>query len=278
MPLPYLPHAASMNVDMRTQENEPWEACARSFLKRMTDRLARKGMRIRAAFEGEFTLVARTDDVSGAAPPAGAPGTFAPTQLGMAAYRPLDDSLCFSTIGMNNAAAVIDALVGALEAQHLHVEQYYPELGHGQQELSIAHAEGVRAADNQVIYRETVRGVARQHGLIASFAPKPFPIQAGNGCHLHFSLVGKDGKTNLFYDREGRCSPEQRRTAVRCRGALDHLPGLVALTCASVNSYRRLQPRSWSSAYTCWGWTIGRPLCASPRPSPPTRLARSMPS
>jgi glutamine synthetase len=243
--LPYLPHVASMNVDMRTLENEPWDACPRSFLKRMTERLQHKGMRVRAAFEGEFSLAARN------ATPSGAP-VFAPTQDGPNAYRPLDDSLCFSTIGMNNAGAVMDAVVEALEQQGLHVEQYYAELGHGQQELSIAHAEGVGAADNQVIYRETVRGVAQQHGLVASFAPKPFPDQAGNGCHLHFSLVGRDGRATVFYDRK---DPAHLSATARhfIAGVLDHLPGLVALTCASVNSYRRLQPQSWSSAYTCWG-------------------------
>ncbi|HWE63319.1 MAG TPA: glutamine synthetase family protein, partial [Chloroflexota bacterium] len=247
--LPYIPHAAAMNVDMRTLENEPWEVCPRSFLKRMTERLARKGLRVQAAFEGEFTLAVRDG-----APPAGGPAALAiaPTQVGISAYRPLDDSLCFSTIGMNNAAAVVDAIVDALETQQLHVEQYYAELGHGQQELSIRHAEGVRAADNQIIYRETVRGVAQQFGLVASFAPKPFPDQAGNGCHLHFSLLSRDGKTNAFYDRKG---PAHLSTTARqfIAGVLDHLPGLVALTCASVNSYRRLQPQFDAPINVQWG-------------------------
>ena len=167
-------------------------------------------------------------------------------------YRPLDDSLCFSTVGMNNAAHVMDAIVEALELQRLHVEQYYAELGHGQQELSINHAEGVRAADNQINYRETVRGVAQQHGLLASFAPKPFPNQAGNGNHLHFSLTGKDGRNSMFYDRAGVANLSALAQQF-IAGILDHLPALLALTCSSVNSYRRLQPQAWSSAYVCWG-------------------------
>jgi len=228
--LPYLPHLAAMIADMVTLQNQPWEACPRSFLKGMVAKLEAKGMRVRAAFEGEYSLIRQEGD----------------------SYRPLDESLCFSTVGMNSAAAVTNSIVGALEAQGLHVEQYYAELGHGQQELSITHAEGVRAADNQVIYRETVRGVAEGHGLLASFAPKPFVDQAGNGCHLHFSLVGKDGRTPLFYDR---AAPYHLSTLARqfIAGVLEHLPGLVALSCASVNSYRRLQPQMWSSAYTCWG-------------------------
>jgi glutamine synthetase len=228
--LPYLPRVASMCVDMRTLDNEPWAFCPRSFLKRMIARLEGKGMRIRASFEGEFSLLVADGD----------------------AVRPVDSSLCFSTVGMDTSAAVSSAIIDALEAQGLQVEQYYAELAHGQQELSIRHAEGLDAADNQITYRETVRGVAQQHGLLASFAPKPFVDQAGNGCHLHFSLVGQDGRTSLFYDR---AAPYHLSAVARqfIAGVLEHLPALVALTCSSVNSYRRLQPQAWSSAYTCWG-------------------------
>ncbi|MDB5075819.1 MAG: glnA [Chloroflexi bacterium] len=228
--LPYLPRVASMCVDMMTLDNEPWAFCPRSFLKRMIARLEGQGMRIRASFEGEYSLLAADGDM----------------------LRPIDSSLCFSTVGMDTSAAVINATIDALEAQGLQVEQYYAELAHGQQELSIRHAEGLDAADNQITYRETVRGVAQQHGLVASFAPKPLVDQAGNGCHLHFSLVGRDGRTSLFYDRG---APYNLSTTARqfTAGVLEHLPALVALTCSSVNSYRRLQPQAWSSAYTCWG-------------------------
>ena len=228
--LPYVPHSASMIADMLTLDREPWAACPRSFARRMLARLEAKGMRLRAAFEGEFSLLTADGD----------------------GYRPVDDSLCFSTVGMDNTAGTIDAVVSVLESQGLHVEQFYAELGHGQQELSIGHAEGLRAADNQIIYRETVRGVARQQGLQVSFAPKPMVDQIGNGNHLHFSLVGKDGRTPLFYER---LAPYGLSIIARqfIAGVLDHLPALLALTCSSVNSYRRLQPHSWSSAYVCWG-------------------------
>ena len=141
--------------------------------------------------------------------------------------------------------------MAALEAQGITVEQYYPELGHGQHEISIRHAEALRAADNHIKLRETIRGVALEYGLYASLAPKPFPDQAGNGAHIHFSLWDADGR-NVFYDR---AAPDGLSTIGRqfIAGVLDHLPALVALTCPSVNSYKRLQPQSWSSAYTAWG-------------------------
>lgn len=227
--LPYAPHTAALLCDMHTGAGTPWDACPRSFLKRVRERAARQGLHLHAAFEAEFALATRTPE-----------GT----------YQPFDETLCFSTIAMTQAAAFTDELVAALEAQGLQVEQYYPELGHGQHEISIHHAEALQAADRHLLLRETVRGVAWKHGLYASLAPKPWPGAAGNGAHLHFSLW--DGSDNVFYQPEAPdCLSHRGRHFLA--GVLDHLPGLLALTCPSMNSYRRLQPQSWSSAYRVYG-------------------------
>ncbi len=229
--LPYAPHSAAMTVDMCNQDGSPWQACPRSFLKRQIAACDEAGFSVRAAFECEFTLATRNAD-----------GT----------YTPLDESLCFSSVGMTTAAQVMDAIVAALEAQNIWVDQYYPELGHGQQELSIRHAPALAAADRQVFYRETVRNVAYQHGLYASLAPKPFPDQAGNGAHLHFSLWDEAGERNVMHNPDDQYGMSQLGYHF-IAGVLDHLPALLALTCPSYNSYRRLQPHFWSSAYTAWG-------------------------
>jgi glutamine synthetase len=167
-----------------------------------------------------------------------------------AGFEPIDSSLCFSTIGMTAAQAYVDALADALERQRIGLEQYYAELGHGQQEISTEHAPAVRAADEQVLVRETIRGVAAQHGLVASLAPKPWPAAAGNGGHIHFSLW--EGDRNRFHDasREDRLSDEARSFVA---GVLAHLPGLCGLTAPSFNSYHRIVPHYWAGAFTCWG-------------------------
>jgi glutamine synthetase len=229
--LPYAPHSAAMTVDMCNQDGSQWEACPRSFLKRQITACAAEGFSVRAAFECEFTLATRN-----------AEGTFAP----------LDDSLCFSSVGMTTAAQVIDSIIAALEAQNIEVDQYYPELGYGQQELTIRHAPALAAADRQIFYRETVRNVSYQHGLYASLAPKPFPDQAGNGAHIHFSLWNKSGKRNLMYDPNDQYGMSELGYHF-IAGVLEHLPALLALTCPTYNSYHRLQPHFWSSAYTVWG-------------------------
>jgi glutamine synthetase len=229
--LPYAPRSAAMTVDMIKLDGTPWEACPRSFLKRQIEACAGQGFIVQASFEDEFTLATKGPDET---------------------FAPLDESLCFSGVGMTTAAEVMDAIIAALEAQGIDIDQYYPELGHGQQELPVRHAHALAAADRQVYFRETVRNVAYQHSLYASLAPKPFPDQAGNGAHIHYSLWDRDGKTNLMYDPADRYNLSQLGYNF-IAGVLDHLPALLALTCASFNSYRHLQPHFWASAYTAWG-------------------------
>lgn len=228
--LPYAPHSAAMLVDHVRLDGEPYEADPRAFLKRMAAALTDRGMVMRCAVENEFSLATRVED----------------------GFAPIDDSLCFSTIGMTASQEVTDAIVAALEAQSIQLEQFYVELGHGQQELSIVHLPVLEAADTQILVRETIRAVASSFGLVASLAPKPWPDQAGNGAHVHFSVWDDTGERNLFHDGGRRYALSE--TAERfAAGILAHTPALLALTAPSFNSFRRLLPQHWSSAFVCWG-------------------------
>jgi glutamine synthetase len=229
--LPYAAKSARVLVDMLQLDHTPWPICPRSFLKRMIARAEARGLRVVAAFENEFYL-ARVDNEG--------------------RFIPFDRSNCFSAIGMDNANPIIIDVVEALEKQGVTVQQYYPELGPGQQEISVQHTDALRAADQQLVVRETVRGVAASHGLYASFAPKPFLDQAGSGCHVHFSLWDTASGRNVLSDPAGPHGVSALGHHV-IAGVLAHLPGLVALTAPTVNSYRRLQPQFWSSAYCCYG-------------------------
>src|SRR5881409_550402 len=100
--------------------------------------------------------------------------------------------------------------------------------------------------------RSTRRRCARATslGLVASLAPKPWPENAGNGGHVHFSLW-KDGK-NVFHDPDaddGLSATARSFVA----GVLEHLPGLCGLAAPSFNSYHRIVPQYWAGAFTCWG-------------------------
>src|ERR1700729_72237 len=189
VPLAYAPGAGAMLADQVQPDGQPWDGCARTFLKQAIAALAGAGYAMSTAFEPEFTLGRRVADPGG----------------GLDRLVPVDDSLCYSGTGFNISHDYVMDLVAALRAQDLEVEHVYPELGHGQQEVVIRYAPALRAADNHVLYRETVRGVALRHGLWASLAPKPIPDQAGNGTHLHASLIdltpdGDPGGRNVFAD------------------------------------------------------------------------------
>ncbi len=228
--LPYAPQSGQMMCDLLELDGAPWALDPRAFLKRMLERGAAAGLHFDAAFENEFYLLRKVDG----------------------RIETLDNSLCFSGSGMDSAETVIQAIVSALTEQGLVVEQYMPELGPGQQELSIRHADALRAADNQITYRQTVRAVAAQNGVQASLAPKPLGDQAGNGAHIHLSAWNKKHTKNLFADSTDANGLSQ--TALHfIGGVLQHLPALLALTTPTVNSFRRLQPHFWSSAYTVWG-------------------------
>ena len=227
--LPYAPHAGAVLTDHMTREGPPAPVCQRSFLKRMEARLAEHGVTLRAAFENEFSLATKIDG----------------------AYVPIDSALCFSTLGMTASQDYVDELAAALDAQSIPLEQYYAELGHGQQEISTGHAPALRAADEQLLVRETIRAVATRRGLVASLAAKPWPENAGNGAHVHFSLW--EGSRNRFYEGS---RPDGLSDLAHgfMAGALAHLPGLCGLTAPSFNSYHRMLPHFWAGAFTCWGF------------------------
>jgi len=228
--LPYAPHTGALICDHVRLDGEPAPVCQRSFLKRMEARLAERGARLEVAFENEFSLAREVDG----------------------GFEPIDSGLCFSTISSTAAQDVVDDLAASLEAQGIALEQYYAELGHGQHEISTAHAPALRAADEQLLVRETIRGVAARHGLVASLAPKPWPDGAGNGCHIHFSLWDAEGGRNRFHDAS---TPDGLSGEARSfiAGVLEHLPGLCGLAAPSFNSYRRIIPQYWAGAFVCWG-------------------------
>jgi glutamine synthetase len=226
-PLPYAPGHARVIGDM-VKDGYPWNLCPRDFLKTMVAEAQREGLEVIAAFENEFYLLRQTPD----------------------GVVPADETVFASTLAMDLHQAVIDEIVEALVEQGMLVEQYYPESGPGQQEISVLYTHALGAADQQIAFRETVRAIALQHNLKASFLPKIFADKAGSGCHLHLSLW-QDGQNLLpNLEADGGLSEVARRFIA---GILHHLPALMALTTPSTNSYRRIRPHYWSGAFRCWG-------------------------
>ncbi len=230
--LDWVPRTASLLCDQLDHDWRPWGCDPRAFLKRAIDGAAADGVVVKAAFENEFYLAEETED----------------------GVRPFGNGPVYSSAGMDRAAYVMDSIVDALENQGLEVEQAINEYGPGQQEIAIRYTDALRAADNQLKFRDTVRGVAEvTYGLVASFAPKPFADGIGSGAHVHFSLWSLDGKRNLLHDPQAGDRLVSAVGRAFVAGVLDHLPALVALTCPSVNSYERLRPAAWAGSTVSWG-------------------------
>jgi glutamine synthetase len=230
--LPWVSRTAGMLSDQVGHDGLAWGGCTRSFLKRAISAAGEAGIVVKAAFEDEFYIAEDVDGIP----------------------RPFNDGPVYSSAGMDRVADIMNDIVDALEVQGLEVEQAINEFGPGQQEIAIRYADALRAADNQLKFRDAVRGVVEvEHGLIASFAAKPFAEGVGSGAHIHFSLWSPDGATNLLYGPAAgpRLLSDVGRHFVA--GVMDHLPALVALTCPSFNSYERLRPGAWAGSTVSWG-------------------------
>jgi len=196
----------------------PYSTCARGFLKRMLGEAAKLGLNIRSGFEEEF-VVLRQDTV------------------------PIDNTSYGEVRSMNVSQQFIHELTEGILMQGIIPEMYHAESAPGQQEISLQYTDALAQADNHLIFRETAHATAQRQNLLVTFLPKLSEDTAGNGLHVHMSMW--KGNENVFASEVG----DQFMA-----GILQHLPALVAVTAASINSYDRLKAGTWASgAYQCWG-------------------------
>jgi len=130
------------------------------------------------------------------------------------------------------------------------IEQFHPEYGANQFEISLAPQEPVTAADQLTLLRIIVGRVARRYGMRASLSPVPFAGSVGSGAHQHFSLTR--GDTPLFSGGEGPGAMTAEGESAAA-GVLAGLPDAQGVLCGSILSGLRMQPGFWSGAHTCWG-------------------------
>jgi glutamine synthetase len=119
----------------------------------------------------------------------------------------------------------------------------------GQHEIDFRHADAITTADNLITFRWVVRVVAAEHGMHATFMPKPIFGENGSGMHVNQSL--SKGSENAFYDANGEL--ELSETAYGyIAGLLDHVKAITAVANPTVNSYKRLVPGYEAPVYIAW--------------------------
>lgn len=221
--LPFARGQAMVSCDMTEPDaSTPWDGCPRSALKRVLGRLAERGYRSLASFEAEFYV--------------------------WSADGPLDRTPYAGSFALTPAADFVAELAETLEQMGIRPEQFHAEVGHGNLELSVAEDESLAAADRRVMVLEAIRGVAYGMGLKTTMAPKPYLDAAGNGHHMHVSLY--EDNSPVLFDSSGALSGQGSGFVA---GLLEHLPAIMALTAPSPNSYQRIAPGMWSSAYGAYG-------------------------
>ena len=207
-------------------DGSAWPYDQRAVLEAQVERAAAAGFEFRAGFELEFFVGYASDDLQ-------------PAHRGPA-YSP------HALLAVDEFAA---QLLEDLAANGLKIGQLHAEYGLAQLEFNIAPADPLRAADDQLLARQTIHAAARAHGLRTSFAPLVSADGVGNGWHLHTS-VWRDAENLLAGDA---VVGPRGDGAAYLGGLLRDLPAIVALTAPSVPSLTRLRPGYFAAAYGFWG-------------------------
>lgn len=147
--------------------------------------------------------------------------------------------------------AFFNDLYDACDAMGIPAEAAISEGGEGQFEVNLCHVpDALRAADDAWFFKMLVQGLARNHGMAATFMAKPYDDFAGNGLHTHFSVLDRDG-ANIFADGTNDGTPFLHHAVAGCIRGLDDLMLVFA---PHGNSFDRLVPGAHAPTAACWGY------------------------
>jgi glutamine synthetase len=233
---------ARLICDVYTSDCKPFEGDPRYVLRRAIKDAADMGYTFNVGPECEFFLF-HTDEV-------GQPTTNSHEKAGYFDLGPAD-------FGEN----VRRDMVLTLEDMGYEIEASHHECAPAQHEIDFKYGEALKAADDIMTFKLTVKTIAKRHGLYATFMPKPKYGMAGSGMHLNMSLF-KNGK-NAFNDPKDENGLSE--TAYHfIAGIMAHMNGIAAITNPLVNSYKRLVPGYEAPIYVAWSAKNRSPLIRIP--------------
>ncbi|MCA1839185.1 MAG: glutamine synthetase family protein [Actinobacteria bacterium] len=161
----------------------------------------------------------------------------------------LDHGSYFDLTPLDEAGDMRKKTVEYLEEMGISVEYVHHEVAPSQHEIDLRYADALTMADNVITYRLVVKEVAQEHGVYATFMPKPLAGINGSGMHTHMSLFEAD--RNAFYDPSDVAMLSKVGKAFLA-GLLVHAREICAVTNQWVNSYKRLIPGFEAPVYICW--------------------------
>jgi glutamine synthetase len=258
--LPWRPNVAFAPGNLYLH-GEPYPMCSRTVLTRQAERAREQGFVFNLGMETEFFFV-RADEL-------GRPEPWNP--------RDVLDKPCYDAVGMLESLHFLDEMVGYMNALGWDVHSFDHEDGNGQYEFDFSYTEAVAMADRFMLFRMMAKEVARSHGYEATFMPKPWSDRTGGGAHFNMSLASVDGGENLFAPEDGddRYACGISELGYRfLAGILAHAAAIVAVTCPTVNSYKRLIRRgamsgsTWAPVFISYGRNNRTHMVRVPTKSP----------
>lgn len=228
---------ARLVCDVYGPDGTPFEGDPRYILKKVLKEAEELGFYFNVGPECEFFLF-HTDEE-------GRPTTKTHEMAGYFDVAPID-----------LAENVRRDIVLNLEELGFEIESSHHEIAPAQHEVDFQYEKGLKAADNILTFKMAVKSIAKQHGLHATFMPKPKAGVNGSGMHINMSLEDKLGK-NLFADTDDKLGLS-RLAYEFMAGILAHIKSMCLLTNPIVNSYKRLIPGYDAPVYIAWSRATNR--------------------
>jgi glutamine synthetase len=220
---------AVMICDVLTPDGKPYSSDPRYILKRVLARLSERGYVANLGPELEFFYFENDR-----------------------APEPIDHGGYFDHSATGVPTEAMKKTVTALETMGIEVECSHHEVSESQQEIDLRYKDALRMADQAITYRFVVKQVALQHGIYATFMPKPVYGVNGSGMHVHQSLFGEGGE-NRFFDPENGAYHLSDVGLSYVAGLLQHVSEITVVTNQWVNSYKRLVVGYEAPVYISWG-------------------------
>jgi glutamine synthetase len=183
---------------------------------------------------------------------------------------------CYDAVGMLESLDFLDEMVRYMNAMGWDVHSFDHEDGNGQYEFDFSYTQAIEMADRFMLFRMMAKEVARKYGYEATFMPKPWSDKTGGGAHFNMSLASVNNGTNLFVaDGEDRYDCGISELGYKfLAGILSHAPAIVAVTCPTVNSYKRLVKQgsmsgsTWAPVFISYGRNNRTHMLRVPTKSP----------
>ncbi len=239
LPMPWMePPSGLIPLWLFNENGEPFSADPRQALAKVLDDYAGMGLTPVVASELEFYLVDPH-------------ATRAATPKSPVTGRPVEANSVLSIDQIDHFNGFFNDVYAASAEMTVPADAAIAEGGAGQFEINLIHrADALAAADDAMLFKRIVKGMARKHDLMASFMAKPYLDRTGNGMHIHFSLLDEKGE-NVFDDGSDEGSDILKYAVAGMLAAMRESSLIFA---PHLNSYRRLKPHSHAPTTICWGY------------------------